>query len=488
MVPMLAGIAGLLLGFGAGFLYRKSIAAGNAQSIEARAQKLLLDAELEAAAASTRAVGEAKEEIALLRREADGDLRSRRDEIGRQESRMKGAEADLKAKIEGVVGRSAELQEREEKLTYVRTQLEKATDLHRAQLEKIASMTSSEARAHLMAQILDDAKRAAMSQVRELEQQAREEGEERARKIVTIAIQRVASEQTAESTVSVFALPTEDMKGRIIGREGRNIRAFESVTGVNLIIDDTPEAVVLSCFDPVRREAARMTLAKLVEDGRIHPARIEEIHERSQRELEERVRRAGEDAVAEVLPAIEGRRDGQVADPHPRREQGLAVGVRHDRVRVDLGRAMERPTVEEDPVVGLVGDEVNPPADPVAGTAQRRRQRLEVGRRVDPAARVVGRVQQDGARPGRDRGIDRGQVEVERRRRQRDPDRDAARGEDQDLVEEPRRREEDHLVARLQDRPERDCERGKPAVRHGHVCRIPVETGPRRERAGHRPL
>jgi ribonucrease Y len=139
-----------------------------------------------------------------------------------------------------------------------------------------------------------------MSQVREIEQRAREEGEERARKIVTIAIQRVASEQTAESTVSVFALPSEDMKGRIIGREGRNIRAFESVTGVNLIIDDTPEAVVLSCFDPVRREAARLTLSKLVEDGRIHPARIEEIHERSQRELDEQIRRAGEDAVAEV--------------------------------------------------------------------------------------------------------------------------------------------------------------------------------------------
>ena len=151
-----------------------------------------------------------------------------------------------------------------------------------------------------MAQVVDEAKRAAMSQVREIEQRAREEGEERARKIVTIAIQRVASEQTAESTVWVFALPSEDMKGRIIGREGRNIRAFEAMTGVNLIIDDTPEAVVLSCFDPVRREAARMTLEKLVADGRIHPARIEEIHERSQRELEEQIRRAGEDAVAEV--------------------------------------------------------------------------------------------------------------------------------------------------------------------------------------------
>jgi len=260
----------------------------------------LIDAEREAATVSARAVAEAKDEIAVLRRESDDDLKGRREEISRQERRMSGAEAELKAKMQRVDDRAADLGEREEKLTYVRTQLEKATELHRAQLEKIASMTSSEAREHLMAQVLDDAKRAAMSQVRELEERAREEGEERARKIVTIAIQRVASEQTAESTVSVFALPSEDMKGRIIGREGRNIRAFESVTGVNLIIDDTPEAVVLSCFDPVRREAARMTLAKLVEDGRIHPARIEEIHERSQRELEERVRRVGEDAVAEV--------------------------------------------------------------------------------------------------------------------------------------------------------------------------------------------
>ncbi len=300
MVPVLTGIAGLLLGFAAGFLYRKSIAATNAQSIETRAQKMLLDAERESDAASKRTLSEAKDEIATLRREADDDIRSRRDEIVRQERRMSEANTDLQAKLERADARAVELEERDEKLTYVRTQLERATELHRAQLEKIAGMTSSEARDQLMAQVVDDAKRAAMSQVREIEQRAREDGEERARKIVTIAIQRVASEQTAESTVSVFALPSEDMKGRIIGREGRNIRAFESVTGVNLIIDDTPEAVVLSCFDPVRREAARMTLAKLVEDGRIHPARIEEIHERSQRELEEHVRRAGEDAVAEV--------------------------------------------------------------------------------------------------------------------------------------------------------------------------------------------
>src|SRR5712692_3373029 len=161
-------------------------------------------------------------------------------------------------------------------------------------------MTVQEAKDALARQIVGDAKRDAMATVRELEQAAREEGEKRARKIVTIAIQRVASEQTSESTVSVFPLPSEDMKGRIIGREGRNIRAFEAVTGVNLIIDDTPEAVVLSCFDPVRRETARLTLEKLVSDGRIHPARIEETYERSQKEIDEQIKRAGEEAIMEV--------------------------------------------------------------------------------------------------------------------------------------------------------------------------------------------
>ena len=300
MIAFLTGIVGLVLGFGAGFLYRKSVAASNAMSIEARAQQLLLDTQRDADSAAKRTLQDAKDEASEMRREGEEDLRGRRDELARQERRMTEEQEELRLKGARIEARATELEERDEKLTYVRTQLEKATDLHRAQLEKIAGMTSLEARDHLTGQVVAEAKRVAMSQVREIEQRAREEGEERARKIVTIAIQRVASEQTAESTVSVFALPSEDMKGRIIGREGRNIRAFEATTGVNLIIDDTPEAVVLSCFDPVRREAARMTLAKLVEDGRIHPARIEEIHERSLRELEEQIKRAGEDAVAEV--------------------------------------------------------------------------------------------------------------------------------------------------------------------------------------------
>jgi ribonuclease Y len=300
MVPVLVGIAALIVGIAVGFLIRKTIGISNAQSVEGKAQKLLLEAEREADVTVKRSLKEVKDEIAAMRRDAEEDVRLRREEVGRAEGRLTQAEEELRRRAKTLEDRSTELAERDEKLQFVREQLERATEVHRAELEKIAGMTSHEARDQLVAQILDEAKRGAMAQVREIEQRAREEGEERARKIVTIAIQRVASEQTAESTVSVFALPSEDMKGRIIGREGRNIRAFEATTGVNLIIDDTPEAVVLSSFDPVRREAARMTLEKLVSDGRIHPARIEEAHERSLRDLEEQIRRAGEDAVAEV--------------------------------------------------------------------------------------------------------------------------------------------------------------------------------------------
>ncbi|HEY7668002.1 MAG TPA: ribonuclease Y [Actinomycetota bacterium] len=300
MVPVLVGIAALLVGIAAGFWIRKTIGISNAQSVEAKAQKLLLEAEREADVTVKRSLQDVKDEIAAMRRDAEEDVRLRREEVGRAESRLTQAEDELRRRMKTVEDRGTELEERDQKLQFVREQLERATEVHRAELEKIAGMTSHEARDQLVAQVLEEAKRGAMAQVREIEQRAREEGEERARKIVTIAIQRVASEQTAESTVSVFALPSEDMKGRIIGREGRNIRAFEATTGVNLIIDDTPEAVVLSSFDPVRREAARMTLEKLVADGRIHPARIEEVHERSLRDLEEQIRRAGEDAVAEV--------------------------------------------------------------------------------------------------------------------------------------------------------------------------------------------
>ncbi|HUL84547.1 MAG TPA: ribonuclease Y [Actinomycetota bacterium] len=307
MAPVIVGVAALIVGVAAGFLIRTNMARSSAHSLEAQAQQRLVQAdqrtvqaEQEAAQTLRKALEDAKNDAAQIRREAEEDVKARRDEIARLERRIADTEDELRSRTAKLDLKAGELDERDEKLQEVRLRLERSADQQRVQLERVASMTSSEARDQLMTDVVDDAKRAAMAQVREIEQRAREEGEERARKILTIAIQRVASEQTAESTVSVFTLPSEDMKGRIIGREGRNIRAFEATTGVNLIIDDTPEAVVLSSFDPVRREAARLTLEKLVQDGRIHPARIEEVHERSLAEIDEQIRRAGEDAVAEV--------------------------------------------------------------------------------------------------------------------------------------------------------------------------------------------
>jgi ribonuclease Y len=307
MTPVIVGAVALVVGVAAGFFIRSSLARSRADSVEQLAQQHLTaaehtraTAEQESARIVRTAVEDAKEDAARVRRDAEDDVKARRDEINRLERRIQDAEDDIRGRTQKLDLRETELDERDEKLAVVRRRLETTAEQHRIQLERIAGMTSTEARESLLAHQIDDAKRAGMATVREIEERAREEGEERARKIVTVAIQRIASEQTAESTVAVFTLPSEDMKGRIIGREGRNIRAFEATTGVNIIIDDTPEAVVLSSFDPVRREAARMTLEKLVADGRIHPSRIEEVHERSLAELDERVRRAGEEAVADV--------------------------------------------------------------------------------------------------------------------------------------------------------------------------------------------
>ena len=287
---IIASVVALVVGIVAGLVARRAIAARNLETAEARAARVMADAEREAETKVRQALVEVKEEIAGMRREAEESLRARQEEsqrledrLSRQEEAARGHEQALEARQRDLDAREQELHKLDAKLGTIRAELERVAERHRSELEKISRMTTHEAKEALVAQVVDEAKRDAMAQVRELEQRAREEGEKRARKIVTIAIQRVATDQTSESTVSVFPLPSEDMKGRIIGREGRNIRAFEAKTGVNLIIDDTPEAVVLSSFDPVRREIARLTLEKLVSDGRIHPARIEEMYERSLR-------------------------------------------------------------------------------------------------------------------------------------------------------------------------------------------------------------
>jgi ribonuclease Y len=296
----LAALGALALGVAVGFGIRKTMATRDVASAETRARRLVTEAEAEAEEHVRKALVEVKGEIAAMRREAEEDVRTRREEARRRDGRLAKREEAVDSKVAELERAERVVTEKGHKLERMGEELARAQEEQRRHLEQVARMTAQEAKDALIAQLTDDAKRGAMGTVREIEQRAREEADARARKIVTIAIQRVASEQTAESTVSVFTLPSDDLKGRIIGREGRNIRAFEALTGVNLIIDDTPEAVVLSSFDPVRREVARLTLDKLVQDGRIHPARIEEMFERSTKEVEEQIKRSGEWAVGEV--------------------------------------------------------------------------------------------------------------------------------------------------------------------------------------------
>src|SRR6185437_4226512 len=212
----------------------------------------------------------------------DRELRA---DLERREARLAEREARLDTEFGKLDERSTALDQVRRDLDERRSELERLDEERREVLERAAGLTADQAKAELVAGIENQAKREAALIVRETENQARRDGESRARRIVTLAIQRVAGDQTSESVVSVLHLPGDEMKGRIIGREGRNIRAFESVTGVNLIIDDTPEAVLLSCFDPVRREIARLTLERLITDGRIHPQRIEDAYERGKAEI-----------------------------------------------------------------------------------------------------------------------------------------------------------------------------------------------------------
>jgi ribonucrease Y len=299
-VAIVAAVIALAAGLVAGLFLRRMLVAKSVSTAEVRAAKLVSDAEHEAEIKTKQALLEVRDEVAALRHEAEEDLRVRREELRRNEERLAKREDQTEGRATDLDKREKELERIARELQSMKQDIERAGTQARRELERVSQMTVQEAKDALARQVVDEAKRDAMGTVREIEQQAREEGEKRARKIVTVAIQRVASELTSESTVSVFPLPSDDMKGRIIGREGRNIRTFEAMTGVNLIIDDTPEAVVLSSFDPVRREVARLTLERLVSDGRIHPARIEEMHERAKAEIEEQIKQAGEAAVVEV--------------------------------------------------------------------------------------------------------------------------------------------------------------------------------------------
>jgi ribonucrease Y len=303
------------------------------------------EADAERVRAAARRSGE--REVALLAsttREQAAEVERRAQRVDERE-RLQTEEAErLAERDRRLTALAAELAEREAALTARETALAAAEEAHRRELERIAGLTAEAARAELVEAIEAQAKREAAILARDIEAEARKTAEQRARAIVVEAIQRVASEQTAESVVSVLHLPSDEMKGRIIGREGRNIRAFESVTGVNLIIDDTPEAVLLSCFDPVRREIGRLTLEKLVLDGRIHPHRIEEVHEAAKREVERLCQRAAEDALVEV----------GITEIHPE----LVKLLGRLRYRTSYGQNVLKHLVETAHIAGIMAAEL----------------------------------------------------------------------------------------------------------------------------------
>ena len=308
LIAVLMCVGGLAVGaavaafvaFKAGIAHRKKEAEAAIGSAEAEADRIRKEAARAAEQRKKEALLEAKDEIHRYRNEAERELKDRRVEVQRQERHVQQKEEALDRKVENCEKKEEALTKKQKEID---DRLRDVNDLKKSQfemLERISGLTKEQAREYLLSQLTDELTHDKALKILEIENQLKDEADQKARFIISHAIQRVAADQVAESTVSVVPLPSDEMKGRIIGREGRNIRAIETMTGVDLIIDDTPEAITLSCFDPVRREIARLSLERLITDGRIHPARIEEMVEKSRREVEATIKAEGERAVLET--------------------------------------------------------------------------------------------------------------------------------------------------------------------------------------------
>jgi ribonuclease Y len=303
------GLAILVIGFLIGFFYRKYIIDSRLNSAEQKARSILGDAEKEAQTLKKEALLEGKEEIQNLKLQADQEIKSQRIEMQKMENRLISREETIEKKAHYLEKKEYGLGSREKELEQKNQQLEEILKKELLRLEAIAELTKDEAKAVLMKKMEEKAKYEASKEIRKIENRLKEDADKMAKKIISQAIQRCAIDHVSESTVSVVNLPNDEMKGRIIGREGRNIRVFENLTGINIIVDDTPEAVILSSFDPVRREIARVTLENLIVDGRIHPARIEEMYEKASKLINNEIKLEGEQAVfdtgiSELNPGI----------------------------------------------------------------------------------------------------------------------------------------------------------------------------------------
>lgn len=293
-------LGGLAIGSLVGWLIRKNVAEKTIGSAEIESKRLIQNAETEAEAKKREAIVAAKEEVMQIRNDMEKETRERRNELQRMERRYLQKEETLERKIETLERKEENLQHKELDVEKQKNDLADTMAKQVAELERLSGLTPEEAKQLLLKSVEDEVRYESAIMIKEIETRAKEEADKRAKDIISLAIHRCAADHVAESTVSVVALPNDEMKGRIIGREGRNIRALETLTGIDLIIDDTPEAVILSGFDPIRREVARVALEKLILDGRIHPARIEEMVEKAQKEVEQKIREEGEQATFET--------------------------------------------------------------------------------------------------------------------------------------------------------------------------------------------
>jgi ribonuclease Y len=300
IIAAVIALVTLLIGILGGYILRKNQAEKMIGSAETQARNLILDAENRSEQIRKETLADARHEAHQIKNEAEKDIRERRDEIKKTENRLIQKENSLDKKTENIERKEEQITKKLQSIEKKEQELENFHQQQIEELEKISGFTAEEAKQMLLDSLEQDVRHEASMMIKDIESKAREEADRQAKEIITGAIQRCAADHVAETTVSVVPLPSDEMKGRIIGREGRNIRAIEQATGVDLIIDDTPEAVILSGFDPVRREIARLALEKLIVDGRIHPARIEEMVEKSRKEVNTIIKNEGESATFEL--------------------------------------------------------------------------------------------------------------------------------------------------------------------------------------------